>query len=350
MNNTMKWKKQLLYIAILLALIFLSFSIIFKANDGLDFATIWDHFVHLDPFYVVLAFLGLFGYIAFEGISMQRAARVVGEKFGFFKGFGYACIELYFAGITPSATGGQPAAIYYMAKDGISGSKATVINLLNTIQYTTSLIFMGLIASIYSFDLITDSGPMFLILYIIGVAINIVFFLFCIFCVFSIGTVRRVGIWGIALLCKMHLCKHRQKKLERFETVMTEYAECISLVKKSFGKIMIVFCTNVMQRVCSFSIAFFVYKAFGFSGYSYFDLLSIQTLSAVAVNSLPLPGATGAAEGVFMRLYASIYGNVVGPAMFITRGISFYSCFIFTALFTLSKSISGKINRGHKKA
>ena len=48
---------------------------------------------------------------------------VVGEKAPLWPTFAYACADFYVSSITPSATGGQPAVVYYMRKDGVSVAK-----------------------------------------------------------------------------------------------------------------------------------------------------------------------------------------------------------------------------------
>lgn len=52
-------------------------------------------------------------------------------------GFFYSCI-------TPSASGGQPAQIYYMSKDGLDVSVSTLVLMIVTITYKAVLVLVGL--------------------------------------------------------------------------------------------------------------------------------------------------------------------------------------------------------------
>ena len=51
-----------------------------------------------------------------------------------------------------------------------------------------------------------------------------------------------------------------------------------------------VFAVTVVQRLAMFSIAYWVYLAMGLGEYSLFDMIALQTLIAMSIDSLPLPG------------------------------------------------------------
>jgi hypothetical protein len=59
-------------------------------------------------------------------------------------------IEFYFSCITPSASGGEPMQIYYMAKDGIEPSRGTSAKILITVFYKGVLLLLGLFVMIFA--------------------------------------------------------------------------------------------------------------------------------------------------------------------------------------------------------
>ena len=85
----------------------------------------------------------MFAFIVIEGQCLAIIARPLGYKMKLRQATVYSAADLYFSAITPSATGGQPASAYYMAKDGIKVSDGTTILVLNILLYTMSLIIMG---------------------------------------------------------------------------------------------------------------------------------------------------------------------------------------------------------------
>ena len=70
------------------------------------------------------------------------------------------------------------------------------------------------------------------------------------------------------------------------------------------------------------------------------ELMAVQIVIALAVNSLPLPGAVGAAEAAFLMLYTIIYSQeFLMPAMLLTRGVIYYLCFILCGIITIVNHI-----------
>jgi uncharacterized membrane protein YbhN (UPF0104 family) len=62
-------------------------------------------------------------------------------------------------------------------------------------------------------------------------------------------------------------------------------------------------------------------------------MIALQTLIAMSIDSLPLPGGMGASEGVFTMLYRSVYGvKTLVPATVLTRGISYYFALVLSSI------------------
>ena len=67
--------------------------------------------------------------------------------------------------------------------------------------------------------------------------------------------------------------------------------------------------------------------------------LKIRT-SGILQTFLPLPGAVGAAEPVFLVLYADIYSkSMLGSAMIFTRFFSYYLCFVLCGVVSIVNHI-----------
>ncbi len=86
----------------------------------------------------------------------------------------YSFIGFFVSYITPGASGGQPAQMYYMSKDGIRVSESSLILMVVTIAYKAVLIIMGVFMlateSSFLFNHITGSVAWILI---IGLILNI---------------------------------------------------------------------------------------------------------------------------------------------------------------------------------
>lgn len=340
-------RNQLISLGILLALIAVSFYVIFKNFSEVDPHAAAKILRHIHPVYFCGALACLFLYILAEGYNMQMISAALGHPYGFGKTIVYSAVDLYFSAITPSATGGQPAVAYYMAQDKIPLTKSTTLLLANLIQYTASLLVMGVAVLIIKPGLVMTGGKGILLLFIVGITLHVGMLVVFGLCMLQQKLIRRIAYAILHFLCRIRLVKDEEKKIAAFDKQLCEYHECVALVKKKPMLLLAVFLGNVLQRMAMFSIAYFTYRAMGLSGHSYWEIIAIQIVIALAVNSLPLPGAVGAAEAAFLALYSMIYSRkMLIPAMILTRGISYYLCFIVCGVITIFNHVLTMKKRG----
>ena len=56
---------------------------------------------------------------------------------------------------------------------------------------------------------------------------------------------------------------------------------------------------------------------------------------SVAVDMLPLPGGMGISEKLFLSIFTPILGTMTLPVMIVSRGLSYYTQLILSAIFTV---------------
>jgi hypothetical protein len=109
-----------------------------------------------------------------------------------------------------------------------------------------------------------------------------------------------------------------------------------------------VFVVTVVQRLLLFFIAYLTYRSFGLTGTGVITIVTLQGMISVAVEMLPIPGGMGISEKMFMMIFTPIFGAVTLPAMIVSRGLSYYTQLIISALFTIvayfliGKNVEGK--------
>ena len=64
-------------------------------------------------------------------------------------------------------------------------------------------------------------------------------------------------------------------------------------------------------------------------------IVVLQGMISVAVDMLPLPGGMGISESLFLSIFAPICGTLTLPAMVISRGLSYYTELILSAVMTV---------------
>ena len=113
-NETKKQNRNhmIFYAAFFLAVMFLTFHLIFK-NTELD--DIYEALDLMHPGYLFAAALDAVLFVALEGIiiwylisALHKEYGLPGKGSGVLRCIGYSFIGFFYSGITPSATGGQP--------------------------------------------------------------------------------------------------------------------------------------------------------------------------------------------------------------------------------------------------
>ena len=60
---------------------------------------------------------------------------------------------------------------------------------------------------------------------------------------------------------------------------------------------------------------------------------------SVAVDMLPLPGGMGISETLFLTIFEPVFGpDLILPAMVVSRGVSYYSQLLISAVMTAAAS------------
>ena len=125
-------KKTILNLAILFALFGITIYMMFNGQDLGSIIKLVKQ-VHIGYFILGIALVVIF--VCCEATIIKYLLHVIQIKWPLYKCVRYSFIGFFFSCITPSATGGQPAQIYYMKKEGLDIPKSTIVLFLVTIEY-----------------------------------------------------------------------------------------------------------------------------------------------------------------------------------------------------------------------
>ena len=231
--------------------------------------------------------------------------------------FLFSSVGFFFSCITPSATGGQPMQIYYMKKEKIPIPVATVILMVVTITYKLVLVVMGV--GIVCF------GRKFMQRYMEEVTP-----------VFYLGVL--LNIFCVAFMTKLVFhqdLRHKEERCNKLRESMQIYRETALYLRNHPGMIFRVIVITFIQRLALFTVTWLVYLSFGLSGTPVWHVIILQAVISISVDMLPLPGGMGISEALFLKIFSSVFGSMTLPAMVLSRGMSYYSELLMSAVFTL---------------
>lgn len=289
------------------------------------------------------AFLCMLGFIFFEGAAITSLTKGIGYKCRQKHGFVYSAADIYFSAITPSASGGQPASVYFMVKDGIPLMSSTLVLLTNLILYTVSIILIGLLAVIFDFDIFFKFDTVSKILIIVGYIFQIILLIFFILLLARPKILHTVGNKLIGLLGKMKLLRHKDKKLKKLDDMMEEYSMCYKVIRENPKVITKAMIYNFLQRICVISVSALTFLAIGGNLHDMMSVWIVQCFVVIGSNAIPIPGAMGASDYIMLDGFSKIvpYRQAVNFEL-LSRSISFYSCVILCGVVVLLRYISQK--------
>ena len=338
MKQTLKKSlKYIVDIGFIGVMLWLTFRLLFK---GQELGQILHDLSGASPPWIVLGAASVFGFVAGEScIILYILRQFKYKRIKFLKCLKYSFVGFFFSYITPSASGGQPAQMYYMSKDGIKLGLSSLIMVLITIAYKGVLVIMGLLLMAINASTVFHYAGRLGWLLLLGFVLNVLFIGALLFLLWRPDKVRIAGIKIVDILTGKGLI--REKKSGKYSQKIMKICDTYTLgavyVKENPSVMVKTLLLTAAQRLCLFSVTWIVYKAYGLSGVSYFDILTLQVMIGVAVEMLPLPGAAGITEGCFMLSFGKIFGReLVKPALLISRGLSFYLVLIVGGLVTLT--------------
>lgn len=258
-------------------------------------------------------------------------------------------VGFFFCGITPGASGGQPLQIYYLSKFGVDPLISTLVIIVVTICYKLTLVLLTILFFIIRPAAMLDAISTVPILFGYGIFTILFLIILLSICVFKPSVGFRILSKLISFGGRIHLIKNPDKALSKTIHSIRQYEKASMFIKSNPKMIFGAMGLTLIQRLLYFSVTFVILMALGLDC-NWFDIIAFQIIMALAVDALPLPGASGANETVFGLLYGAIYGDVAMSALILNRGITYYFMMLFTLLFTIvAHFVSMRISERNKE-
>lgn len=306
---------------------------------GEDLKEVFTYMQSVDLRYIFPSILCVILFILGESVIIDYMLRSLGTR----PKFGHCClysfIGFFYSCITPSASGGQPMQIVAMRKDKIPVAVSTVVLAIVTITYKLVLVMIGLAILIIRPPTIMEYLDGVEALAYLGLALNVGCIAILLLLVFHPNLVRNCAEKIIALINRIRPFKHPEKISKKLDDISNQYTGTAEYYGSHKKLLVAVFLLTLAQRCLLFLVTWFTYKAFHLSGESLVTILFLQAMISVIVDMLPLPGGMGISENLFLTMFLPVFGaELVLPGMVVSRGISYYTQLLLSAVMTVAAS------------
>ncbi|WP_313134246.1 lysylphosphatidylglycerol synthase transmembrane domain-containing protein [Anaerocolumna sp.] len=350
-DQGIKVRKQIISVLILLALIVITFFYYLK---GYTLQDLRNAFVKANFAYLLSGLSMMVLFVSCEALNIYLILKTLNHKVPFLRCFEYASIGFYFSSITPSASGGQPAQIYYMKQDKIPIAVSSVTIFFIVYVYQITMILSGFIMTLLRFSQSIYFINKLRYLFIYGFVINtgVIFILFSL--MYSKKAAPSIAEIILKAGNKLRLIKKVEETRNKLGKSLTSYRKKATILKEHPSLFFKILGVTIIQMTALNSIPYLVYCSMGYRAKGILDILTCQSLLTISVSAVPLPGAEGVAQGGFLQIFDSYFPqDMLTYAMLINRIISFYLplilsfiMYIFTHIRTTKQSIRGDILEG----
>lgn len=340
-------KRNLVSMAVLLAIAALTFWMVLGGGRG---AQVWAAVKLARWPWLALGAALMVCYTAAEAFQIKLVLGAMGRRARFRHCCQYAAAGFYFSSVTPSATGGQPAEVFYMTRRGISAAHGALAMLLFTIFHQVASVTYGLGAWLLAPEILASLGTGLGVLLGYGLTALTLLTVGMVTLLIYPRPVEHLCRWFLRLGARLRLVKDLAKSEAGLAHQMEEYALGAALLR---GRILLpvwLLGLAMIQQGSRFLITWTVYRALGLSALGPAELVGTQALVALAVGCLPIPGAVGASEAAFLAAFRGQFGPALTPAaMVLYRGLSFYLPLLVTGVATAILHFSTRPRRENSR-
>lgn len=309
-----------------LAVILLSVGLVLAiAFSNSELTSAWQALLGLHKGWLAAALVCCLGYMAVDGLGIFAFLRQQGYGIRLASSIHLSLIGLYYANITPGASGGQPMQVYCMKQRGIPvgvGSSTLAVRCFAN-QLATVLMAGGLFLANRAFcasQLGRVKGAV-----ILGYVINFSVVPLILLTAFCMPQLQRLSRRLVAWLGRHRWVKDPQNLVRRVDSILASYQDSMRLALRHPGAMVLQVLIGMLQMLGLTGVTVCVYHAFGLTGAMDAQLLAVALLLFVSASYTPLPGASGAQEGGFLLYYRGIFtGGTITVALLVWRFFTYY--------------------------
>ena len=342
---------KILWSLLTIAIGYLTIKAVLREAGNFSLESMIDILIRGKTFFLILAILGMMGFVFFEACSVRAIlnhAMHGGRHTSMKSAIVYASADMYFSAITPSATGGQPASLYFMKKDGIPFHLCSSALLFNLMMYHVAIVFVGLVCMIVRPGIFFEFNLACKALIIVGYVVLTGLIVLFIMLLKERQILHGLGLRMISFLERIHVVKHPDRLTEKLDNVMREYEECSRMFLSDRTLIFKVFVYNVLQRVSQVAVPGFIYASITGSMKGFVYVFVVQMLSVIGSNCIPIPGAQGVIDYLMLNGFAPLMGASTSAMVEIaSRGLTFYFCIIICLIIIVAGYYRSK--KGNKQ-
>ena len=324
-------KKVTIINFIIVAIIFIGLFIYMITVDGLD------NIAHLLKSVDIKWVLGGLACILFfwfcEGLTLHLPLKKLYPEHKFLESLRVSMVGQLFNNITPFCSGGQPMQAYELSLTGKKVSDSFSMLAMKFIVYQMALVLFTFTIVIFQFNFFVNLMDNFLWIAILSFAVNIFAIIIVIVAGINPKIVPFLAHPIVKFLAKIKIIKNADTTIEKLDKSIANFNNQFKYMKSQKALVGKMFIISIFQCLSYYTITYMVYRAFGNSGLSVFQIIPAQAFLLLVMTFIPTPGAGIGAEGGFLLIFNSLFKQgTINMSILFWRLYTFYAPIIVGAL------------------
>jgi glycosyltransferase 2 family protein len=315
------FKKNLFVIITLVLTVGVMLYFLYTTNGVVTFGRL---VTKLEPQWLFMSIAAVVTCWISEGFVLHLLCIHLCPEWSYGRSFSVGMTGLLYSALTPFSTGGQPMQIYSMHKMGMDTGKAGSIIAVKTLTYQVIMVAYSLVAVAAKLHFFQTSVSNFSFVTILGLFSNTLFIVAVFLFMISENTTDKMVTSIIQFLHKVKLCKHPKERYEKIHGQLETFHNASKLMGKSTKLYLTVMGFTVIQITLNSLVPYFIYRSFGMHTAPVTTMVAAQVFVAMVSAFVPLPGASGGAEGSFYIFFGMFFQSAILPAILIWRLLTYY--------------------------
>ena len=144
----------------------------------------------------------------------------------------------------------------------------------------------------------------------------------------------------VHILAKLHILKNEEASFSKWDNVLETFHASIMIVKRRPLDLALQLLLGAIQLLAQMSVVWCLYKGFALSGATYWEVIALAVMLYTSAAYTPLPGASGAQEGVFALYFGHVFPeNILLMALLLWRFFTYYLSLMLGAAVTTAYGI-----------
>ena len=331
-----RMKRILNYLFIILTLIL----VVLLGSQGQDLPSAFKALGEMQPRWLFLCFAAMFCFYATDAVSLWFFLRQQGYHIRLRDALYIGIIGSYYSNITPGASGGQPMQIYNLKKKHVPIGIGTSALLVKFFCFQFSLAIVGAVLWIrYSAFIDQQLGGNRWIL-IAGFVYNAVMVSALVTLVLNKRVIAFLMRLIIRLCTKLRIIRDPEATELKWMSTLDTFHSSILMLGKNPLPLLVQLGLGAAQLLSQMLVVWFIYRGFHLAGHSCMEIVALAVMLYTSAAYTPLPGASGAQEGVFMLYFGQIFpSGYLFIALLIWRFFTYYLSLLTGASTTIVHTI-----------